>query len=88
MRFAHKFIPDLSTEISTDLPPAKAIRPLLKPIEHSNVSPYLQQPLRTMDEVRAERERRQREFADAVARRLADTADDEAVAPPRLNRAV
>lgn len=38
----------------------------MKPVE-SNVSPYLQQPLRTLDEVRQERERRQRELANAAA---------------------
>ena len=37
----------------------------MKPVE-SNVSPYLQQPLRTMDEVRQERERRQREELAAI----------------------
>jgi hypothetical protein len=37
----------------------------MKPIE-SNVSPYLQQPLRSMDEVRQERERRQREELGAI----------------------
>lgn len=39
----------------------------MKPVE-SNVSPYLQQPLRTLDEVREERERRQREFAELEAK--------------------
>ncbi|MBV8535547.1 MAG: hypothetical protein JO128_08150 [Alphaproteobacteria bacterium] len=38
----------------------------MKPVE-SNVSPYLQQPLRSMDEVRQERERRQRDELAAVA---------------------
>ncbi|HEX9462375.1 MAG TPA: hypothetical protein VGB82_07230 [Alphaproteobacteria bacterium] len=38
----------------------------MKPIE-PNVSPYLQQPLRTLEQVRQERERRQREQADAGA---------------------
>jgi len=89
MRFAHKLIPGLSTEISTDLPAPAKIRPLLKPIEHTNVSPYLQQPLRTMEQVRAEREQRQRELAEAMAKRLAnDTATDAAIAAPvRITRA-
>jgi hypothetical protein len=38
----------------------------MKPVE-TNVSPYLQQPLRTMDEVRLDRERRQREELAAIA---------------------
>jgi hypothetical protein len=37
----------------------------MKPVE-SNVSPYLQQPLRTLDEVRQERERREQELAAAT----------------------
>jgi len=90
MSFAHKFIRELSTEISPDSPTAKVIRPLLKPIEHNNVSPYLQQPLRTMDQVRAEREQRRRELAEAMARRAADDmAAEQAAAPaPRRTRAV
>ena len=89
MRFAHKIIPGLSTEISTDVATPAKIRPLLKPIEHTNVSPYLQQPLRTMDQVRAEREQRQRELAEAMAKRLANdtTADAAVVAPARVTRA-
>lgn len=39
----------------------------MKPVE-SNISPYLQQPLRTFDEVRQERERRQRELAALEAK--------------------
>lgn len=37
----------------------------MKPVEN-NISPYLQQPLRTLDEVRQERERRQQEQAAAT----------------------
>lgn len=36
----------------------------MKPVE-TNISPYLQQPLRTLDEVQQERERRQQELAAA-----------------------
>lgn len=39
----------------------------MKPIE-PNVSPYLQQPLRTLEQVRQERERRQRNQAEAGAK--------------------
>ncbi len=93
MRLAHKVIPIFSTEISTDVSAEpRARRPILKPVEHSNVSPYLQQPLRTMDEVRAERERRQRELAEATqtnAKRQANAAQAGQAAPTaRINRVV
>ncbi len=39
----------------------------VKPVDN-NVSPYLQQPLRTLEQVQQEREDRQRQLADADAR--------------------
>ncbi|HTP82409.1 MAG TPA: hypothetical protein VMQ11_05665 [Alphaproteobacteria bacterium] len=58
----------------------------MKPVE-SNVSPYLQQPLRTMDEVRQDRERRQREELAAIqagktSRTPPTPANDPGTAPP------
>ncbi len=51
----------------------------MKPVE-SNISPYLQQPLRTLDEVRQERERRQRELAEAQAKQAKKTQTQRAPA--------
>ena len=87
MRALHKAILDLSTEISTELPTNPKLE-IVKPIEHSSVSPYLQQRLRSMDEVREERERRQRELAEAAAKRAANdtTAAVATAATERLEK--
>ena len=53
----------------------------MKPVE-SNVSPYLQQPLRTLDEVRQERERRQRELAAAMSASNQNTPPAPAAGQP------
>jgi hypothetical protein len=60
----------------------------MKPIE-SNVSPYLQQPLRSYEEVRQQREQRQRELADAQARqqKLVLVKNGTAAAPAASNGA-
>lgn len=65
----------------------------MKPVEN-NISPYLQQPLRTLDEVRQERERRQRELAAATAAPPSSNAAAQpepaaaSGAPVRLSRTI
>ncbi len=62
--------------------PRRVVGHRMKPIE-SNVSPYLQQPLRSLEQVRQEREQRQRELANAAqARPGATPATTQGVTAP------
>jgi hypothetical protein len=64
----------------------------LKPID-SNISPYLQQPLRTLEEVLQERARRQRQPAADTAKDAKNAvaeskSDAPAVSPKRIDQTI